>query len=205
LHLTKSEGSIIMKKTFLLVLFLFINILASHGNEYPDNNLTQPNNPTPLSDSKWYFGGNIGANFWNDYLLISVEPLVGYNVTPQFSLGSKLHYSFIRDTKDDNQDYIYNNFGGSVFARYFPVPQGYLHAEFNFTNYQQYSKFNSVTNKYESERVWVPAVLVGAGYRQSIGPNASVYGEVLFDVLQDKNSPFKKWEPIVHVGAAVGF
>lgn len=194
-----------MKKTFLLVLFLFINILASHGNEYPDNNLTQPNNPTPLSDSKWYFGGNIGANFWNDYLLISVEPLVGYNVTPQFSVGSKLHYSFIRDTKDDNQDYIYNNFGGSVFARYFPVPQGYLHAEFNFTNYQQYSKFNSVTNKYESERVWVPAVLVGAGYRQSIGPNASVYGEVLFDVLQDKNSPFKKWEPIVHVGAAVGF
>ena len=194
-----------MKKTFLLVLFLFINILASHGNEYPDNNLTQLNNPTPLSDSKWYFGGNIGANFWNDYLLISVEPLVGYNVTPQFSLGSKLHYSFIRDTKDDNQDYIYNNFGGSVFARYFPVPQGYLHAEFNFTNYQQYSKFNSVTNKYESERVWVPAVLVGAGYRQSIGPNASVYGEVLFDVLQDKNSPFKKWEPIVHVGAAVGF
>ena len=124
-----------MKKTFLLVLFLFINILASHGNEYPDNNLTQPNNPTPLSDSKWYFGGNIGANFWNDYLLISVEPLVGYNVTPQFSLGSKLHYSFIRDTKDDNQDYIYNNFGGSVFARYFPVPQGYLHAEFNFTNW----------------------------------------------------------------------
>ena len=205
MHLTKSEGSIIIKKTFLLVLFLFINILASHGNEYPDNNLTQPNNPTPLSDSKWYFGGNIGANFWNDYLLISVEPLVGYNVTPQFSLGSKLHYSFIRDTKDDNQDYIYNNFGGSVFARYFPVPQGYLHAEFNFTNYQQYSKFNSVTNKYESERVWVPAVLVGAGYRQSIGPNASVYGEVLFDVLQDKNSPFKKWEPIVHVGAAVGF
>ena len=194
-----------MKKTFLLVLFLFINILASHGNEYPDNNLTQPNNPTPLSDSKWYFGGNIGANFWNDYLLISVEPLVGYNVTPQFSLGSKLHYSFIRDTKDDNQDYIYNNFGGSVFARYFPVPQSYLHAEFNFTNYQQYSKFNSVTNKYESERVWVPAVLVGAGYRQSIGPNASVYGEVVFDVLQDKNSPFKKWEPIVHVGAAVGF
>lgn len=194
-----------MKKAFLLVLFSFINILASNGSEYPDNNLTQLNSTSPLSSSKWYFGGNIGANFWNDYLLISAEPMVGYNITPKFSLGSKLHYSFIRDTKDDDQNYTYHNFGGSVFARYFPVPQGYLHAEFNFTNYEQYTKFNSVTQKYESERVWVPAVLVGAGYRQSIGPNASAYAEVLFDVLQDKNSPFKKWEPIVHVGAAVGF
>jgi hypothetical protein len=193
-----------MKKALLLILFSFTTILAFNGNEYNDNNLTQLNSPAPLSSGRWYFGGNIGANFWNDYLLISAEPLVGYNVTPQFSLGSKLHYSFIRDTKNDDQTYTYNNFGGSVFARFSPVPLGYLHAEFNFTNYQQYN-FNSVTNKYESKRVWVPAVLVGAGYTQPIGPNATAYAEVLFDVLQDKNSRFKKWEPIVHVGVTVGF
>ncbi len=193
-----------MKKALLLVLISFTSIIAINDNIYSENNLAQQNSPASKSGSKWYFGGNIGANFWNNYLLISAEPMVGYKVTPQFSLGSKLHYSFIRDTKNDDQTYTYNNFGGSVFARYSPVPLGYLHAEFNFTNYQKYS-LNSTTNKYESSRVWVPAVLVGAGYTQPIGPNATAYAEVLFDVLQDKNSPFKKWEPVVHVGVAVGF
>ena len=193
-----------MKKVLLLVLFSFTTILAFNGNEYSDNNLTQLNSATPQSNSKWYFGGNIGANFWNDYLLISAEPMAGYNVTPKFSLGSKLNYSFRKDNNSAPQNFTYHNYGGSVFARYRPVPLGYLHAEFNFTNYEQYT-YNSTTTKYESGRVWVPAVLVGAGYTQPIGPNASAYAEVLFDVLQHKNSPYKKWDPIVHVGAAVGF
>jgi hypothetical protein len=193
-----------MKKALLLVLFSFITILASSGNEYPDNNLTQPNSTPPQSGSKLYYGGNIGVNFWNDYLLISAEPMVGYNITPKFSLGAKLDYSFRKDNNDAPLNFTYNNYGGSIFARFRPVPLGYLHAEFNFTNYQQYN-YNSTTTVYESNRVWVPAVLVGAGYTQPIGPNASAYAEVLFDVLQDKNSPYKKWDPIVHVGAAVGF
>ena len=130
--------------------------------------------------------------------------MAGYKVTSKFSLGAKLNYSFRKDNNSAPQNFTYNNYGGSIFARYNPVPRGYLHAEFNFINYQHYN-YNSTTNIYESDRVWVPAVLVGAGYTQPIGPNASAYAEVLFDVLQDKNSPFKKWEPIVHVGAAVGF
>lgn len=193
-----------MKKTILLVLFSFTYILASGGNEYLHNNLTRLNSPAPQSGSKLYYGGNIGVNFWNDYLLISAQPMVGYKVTPKFSLGAKLNYSFRKDNNSAPQNFTYNNYGGSVFARYHPVPRGYLHAEFNFINYQRYN-YNSANNIYESDRLWVPAVLVGGGYTQPIGPNASAYAEVLFDVLQDKNSPFKKWEPIVHVGAAVGF
>ncbi|MDP2366485.1 MAG: hypothetical protein Q8M94_22250, partial [Ignavibacteria bacterium] len=63
-----------MKKALLIVLISFTTILAFNGKEYTDNNLTQLNSPIPKSSSKWYFGGNIGANFWNDYLLISAEP-----------------------------------------------------------------------------------------------------------------------------------
>jgi hypothetical protein len=53
--------------------------------------------------------------------------------------------------------------------------------------------------------VWVPFLLVGAGYKQPIGSNASLYAEVLVDLIRDKHSPFKNWEPIFNVGAAVGF
>lgn len=192
-----------MKKIILLSLFYFITVSAVNGGDNSYSTLYNPGSPASGKAGKWYFGGNIGANFWNDYFLISVEPMAGYNVSSKFSLGLKGHYSFIRDD-NDVQDFTYHNFGGSVFSRYSPVPLGYLHSEFVYRNYEQYS-FNSVTNEFESGRVWVPFLLLGAGYKQPIGPNASVYAEVLVDVIQDKNSPFKKWEPIVHVGAAVGF
>jgi hypothetical protein len=192
-----------MKKTFLIFLLAVISLFTS--NIFADDNTAAvPNNSATPTTGKWYFGGNVGANFWNDYFLISVEPMAGYNFNSKFSLGFKAHYSFIKENNDNTEDFTYNNFGGSVFLRYSPVPLGYLHAEFAYTNYEQYT-YNQVNQKYESGRVWVPFVLLGAGYRQPIGPNASVYAEVLFDVLQDKNSPFEKWEPIVHVGAAVGF
>ena len=43
----------------------------------------------------------------------------------------------------------------------------------------------------ESERNWVPFLLLGGGFVQHVGPNASVYVEVLFDVLQNENSPYE--------------
>ncbi|MBS4036112.1 MAG: hypothetical protein KGZ85_16740 [Ignavibacterium sp.] len=192
-----------MKKLFFLSLFYFTSVFASGGGVNSDNTFYLPGTSPSEQKGKWYYGGNFGANFWNDYILVSVEPMAGYKVSSKFSLGLKTHYSFIMED-NDVQDLTYHNFGGSVFARYSPVPLGYLHAEFVYRNYEQYS-FNSVSNKFESDRVWVPFLLLGAGYKQPLGPNASLYAEVLVDVIQDKNSPFKKWEPIFHVGAAVGF
>lgn len=192
-----------MKKMVFLSLFYFISVFAVSNIDNSKNTNYLPDAPPSNTKGKWYFGGNLGANFWNDYLMVSLEPMAGYKVTSKFSLGLKAHYSFIMED-NDVQDLTYHNFGGSVFARYSPIPLGYLHAEFVYRNYEQYS-FNSVTNKLESDRVWVPFLLLGAGYKQPIGPNASVYAEVLVDVIQDKNSPFKKWEPVFHVGAAVGF
>lgn len=152
---------------------------------------------------KWYYGGNAGISKNNDYLRISVEPMIGYNISSRFSSGIKAHYSYIK-YDNDASDLSYNNFGGSVFARYSPITNAYLHSEFAYENYDQYV-LNSTTNKYENNRVWVPFFLVGAGYKQPIGSNASLYAEVLVDLIRDKNSPFKNWEPIFNVGAAVGF
>lgn len=192
-----------MKKIIIVLLFSPVVLFA--GNKITDSEYNQSSaiNSSPDRVGKWYFGGNMGVNFWNNYFLISAEPMAGYHISSKFSLGIKLHYSYIRQD-NDIEDLTYNNFGGSIFARYSPVPLGYLHSEFTYANYERYT-FNSTTQTYSSDRVWVPFLLVGGGYRQPIGPNASLYGEVLFDLIQDENSPFEKWEPIVHVGAAVGF
>jgi hypothetical protein len=56
-----------------------------------------------------------------------------------------------------------------------------------------------------TDRQWVPFLLLGGGAVQPISPKAALFVEVLFDVLQDSNSPYERWNPFVSVGVTAGF
>jgi hypothetical protein len=148
---------------------------------------------TGQEPTRVYYGGAVGFSFWDDFLRLSVEPLVGYKLTPKLSVGGKLRYEYINDDRSAIE-YDSHNFGGSVFSRYRLIPQLYAHAEFAYMSYD-----------YPIERKEVPFLLVGGGYSQPMGPNAWLNAEVLVDVLQDDNSPYEDWEPILSVGVGVGF
>lgn len=190
-----------MKKLFV-VLFILISFTTIYSFNLKPEQINSTNynpfKPNP-QQNKWYYGGNIGFNFWNDYFYIGVFPLVGYKVTPQFSVGAKLGYTYY-NYKDT--DFSSHNYGGSVFTRYRVVPQFYLHGEFVYFSYEQRTFVNLQP---ETERVWVPFLLLGGGFSQMISPNVWAFVEVLFDVIQDKNSPYKEWDPFVSFGVGVGF
>jgi hypothetical protein len=194
-----------MKKIILLVLFPVI--FAYSQNTGVTTDTTVQSKPQEISEPKvnpWYFGGTVGFNFWGDYFYLSVNPLVGYQVSPKFSIGGKVQYAYINDQRYEGLELTSHNYGAGIFARYRPIYQIYLHAEFDYASYENYTIY---ANPYraESERNWVPFLLLGGGYVQRIGNNASVYVEVLFDVIQDENSPYEDWDPIISVGAGVGF
>lgn len=147
--------------------------------------------------SKLYFGGNIGLTF-GSYTMIGVYPLVGYKLTPKLSAGLKLSYQYVSDSRY-SQTYTTSNYGWSVFSRYRLIPSLYVHAEYEMINYELYN-YDGTSN-----REWVPFLLLGAGYSQSIGGAAWVNVQVLFDVLQDENSPYNQWDPFFSVGVGVGF
>ena len=75
----------------------------------------------------------------------------------------------------------------------------YVHAEYATYNYELYSEFG------ESDREWIPFMLVGAGYSKRLGGRAWLNVQVLFDVLQNDSSPYNSWEPFYSVGIGVGF
>jgi hypothetical protein len=147
--------------------------------------------------SKLYFGGTVGFNF-GDFTRISVNPLLGYRFTPKLSGGVKVGYEYVRD-KRYAETYTSHNFGGSAFGRFRFVPQLYGHVEFATIGYELPFPGG------DTEREWVPFLLVGGGYVQRIAPRTSAYVEVLFDVLQDSKSPYEDWEPWFSVGVSVGF
>jgi hypothetical protein len=199
-----------MKYLLLVLILSFVSLSIAQGidsvNVQKDSVIVKEETTTqstaPIShESKWYYGGTVGFNFWSDYFYLSVNPIIGYNISPKFSVGGKLLYSYYNY---DEPDISTNNYGASIFARFRPIYQIYLHSEFAYESYE-IPVYNSQNREWDSERNWVPFLLLGGGFVQRVGSNAAVYVEVLFDVIQDENSPYEDWDPIISIGGGVGF
>jgi len=190
----------------LLIGFLFSSVYAEENTLTKSNTSSSQTTQPPSAESKWYYGGNIGFSFWNDYFYLGVYPLVGYKVTPKLSLGAKVGYAYISDDRYEPFPALNtSNYGGSLFSRYRIIPQLYAHAEFAYWSYENISSFNTLENTYNTERFWVPYLLLGGGFSQQLGPNTWAFVEVLFDVINDENSPYEEWDPFVSFGVGVGF
>jgi hypothetical protein len=118
-------------------------------------------------------------------------------LNPKTSVGLKIGYTYSEYTSY-GQKITASNYGASVFGEYRIIPQAYAHAEFAYVSYE-HPTFNSA-----STRDWVPFLLLGGGLVQPVSHTTSLFVEVLFDVLQDSNSPYDDWEPFISIGARVG-
>lgn len=163
----------------------------------PDSSEVRPAGATATAGTRraspWYFGGSVGLSFYGDLISISIAPMFGYKLSPKASLGGRIGYEYYKDSGPE-PDVTSNNFGAGVFSRYRFLPQFYGHAEFEYWSYD-----------FGPGRFWVPYLLVGGGYSQPLSPNSQFMIEVLFDLLQDPDSPYESGEPRVNVGFGVGF
>jgi hypothetical protein len=154
--------------------------------------------PAPASPSKpndrVYYGGTVTLGF-GETTRIGIFPMLGYKLTPKLSAGVEVGYEYLSYDGGEST----HNYGASVFGNYRIGRSLYAHAEYQGVNYEVFSAFD------ESDREWVPFLLVGGGFYKPISPRTSLYAEVLFDVLQDERSPYDDWEPIVNIGVGVGF
>jgi len=186
-----------MKKIKLIgiLFFLLLNFCFGQDTKEVENQpLKQPQQQQNSLSNRIYFGGDVGLMFGN-YTRIAVHPLVGYKITHNFSVGLRVGYEYIKDNRY-TPTYETSNYGGSIFLRYRIIPQLYVHSEYAMTNYELYG---------ESSRKWVPFLLLGAGFSQSLGGNVYLNLQVLFDVLQNENSPYNPWDPFFSAGIGVGF
>lgn len=196
-----------MKNTLLIVSFILSISLgysqtvdSTQTNVQPKNNeqiKPAKKNSSKPSLKKVFLGGSLGLSF-GTYTSVRLYPMIGYKVTPKFSIGTKFMYEYAKNSAYSNNN-TYNNYGLSVFSRYRIIPQVYVHAEYNYMNYEGYS-FNN-----ENYRYAVPYLFLGGGFVQKTGRNSHIYAEILFDVLNDSNSPYAEWTPFYSVGVSMGF
>lgn len=183
--------------------FLLVMLTPSLFAQQPDTTRTDTiqvvqtqAEPEQPSEKRVFTGGTLGVSF-GDYFRISIQPMIGLQLNPKAAVGLKVGYEYVEDTRYA-QKVTASNYGASVFGEYRIIPQAYGHAEFAYFSYE-YSTGNST-----STREWVPFLLLGGGLVQPISKTSSLFVEVLFDVLQDSNSPYDDWQPLISVGVRVG-
>ncbi len=149
---------------------------------------------TPLSQ-RIYYGGSFTFSIGST-TRIGIFPSVAYKITPKTSGGIGLSYEYVDYEGPGRSGH---NYGVSTFARYRILPQIYGHAEYRVSSYQLF------TTPDDSRRTTVPFLLLGGGYVNQISPRTWAYVEILFDVLNDPNSPYPEGEPVGNIGVSVGF
>jgi hypothetical protein len=148
----------------------------------------------PKKESRFYYGGSLGLSLYGNLLWMTVQPLVGYKLTPKTSLGTRLTCQYVRDRRGGAENSWFD-YGGSLFSRYRLHPRAYLHAEFEYMSLDL-----------GDDRELVPFLLLGGGYAQPLAPKTVLTIEVLVDVLRDERGRFyQDRNPRVNVGIGVGY
>ena len=115
-----------MNPTFRIFALLFMLTFSSFVS------LAQPGSPAPKEDfwDRVYFGGNFGLQF-GDQTLVDINPLMGYRLTDQLSVGFSVTYLYYKFTDPYNvyPDYSTDIYGGSIFTRYYFLENIFAHVE----------------------------------------------------------------------------
>ena len=169
---------------------LFASVASTDANSLA-NNLS-------VDKNRIYYGGYLNMNFGKYYSIIGAQPLVAYKINPKLSVGTQLSFEYISDSRyAANQNGA--NYGASIFSRYRLSPYFYVHSEFSLMSYKWFYNDGS------DERKLAPMLYVGGGLSQPVSENVWINAQVLFDVLNHENSPYKEWEPYYSIGFGVGF
>lgn len=190
-----------MKNRSAKSFYIFIGILCLSSITFLQTLNAQVNTENTRPEynlkSHLYFGGGFGLQF--GYMtLIEVSPLVGYNITPKFSVGLSPTYKFYKynDYYGQNLDLKTNVWGGSIFSRYYIFESVFAHVEYESLLY------NTQTPGFPETKQQYNSFFVGGGYNQRIGGNSGMYIMVLWNLNDTPDSPYIN--PIIRVGFSVG-
>lgn len=151
-----------------------------------------------------FYGGDLGLSF-GSVTYIRVAPLVGYNVSPKLAVGVSPSYEYYSDNRYSPK-YTSTMYGGSAFARYFVLPSIFIQASPEVLNLEALPTINLTTGEYvfSDNRVTIPILLLGAGFSQRTANGSGFFISILYDVIQDINSPYPN-NIVFRLGGMIAF
>ena len=171
-------------KYFLGMLIVLTSMTAVHAN---------------AQNTNVFYGGGIGLSFGTvDY--IEVAPMIGLQITDDFSTGINLVYRY-RDDSRYTPSLSTSDYGGGVFARYRVLPNLFAQTEYEYLNFEYYDvSADKRSDSYSS-------FLVGGGISQPIGSNAALHAAVLYNLSYSDSDLYRPYDSpwVVRIGVSAGF
>lgn len=189
-------------KRILFCLFLISSVHLAQAQYYK----TDTARKKEFDASRLVIGGSAGLAF-GDYTNIDLSPMIGYRISNMFAAGVAINAQYGAErfryydgtTSQRNQ---YSILGGGLWGRFYPFDFMFIHVqpEYNFINVKTtlYDPKETSTDHYG-----VPSLLVGGGYVQPISDRAAINIMALYDVIEDRRSPYSNGI-ILRVGATFG-
>jgi hypothetical protein len=164
--------------------------------------------PKGFDASRLVLGGGAILSFGTGYANVGLSPMVGYKITDRFAAGIGIAYQYYRNKYEpivfsDEFGNVYGPYpydrktslySGNIWLRYIVWRNLFVHAQPEMMNIGVPSQISQDPNTGEllvkEKREFVPAALVGLGLRQPITGSASLYILLLYDVVQDKRTPY---------------
>jgi hypothetical protein len=170
-----------MKRVSVILFLASLPFLAIAQREIDEDT------PHKLKD-RVYFGGGFGLNAGSldgiGYFDISLSPIIGYMITPQFSAGTGI--SWQRTSYDTSPSIVLNQWGISPFVRYNFNQQLFSLAEYNFVS-TPILAFNTQGRYVTGATRTFTRFLLGIGYSQPLGSRGAVNVVGLYDVSYNRN------------------
>jgi hypothetical protein len=166
-----------------------------------------PDSAHGLDRSRLFAGGNVGLAF-GEMTYLNLSPLAGYRFSPLFAAGVQINAQYESVRYHDAYGALarkerYTVLGGGVFGRVYPISQLFIHVqpEYNFIRGRVRYYDGTPGAGYHRQ---VPSLLAGAGFEQPTGGSAAFEVMILYDVLQNPDSPYGN-QPIIRAGVHFGF
>ncbi|HEY6436194.1 MAG TPA: hypothetical protein VIY47_06365 [Ignavibacteriaceae bacterium] len=178
------------------LLYCFFVCEAQKGKSY-DNSLEE----LPFKE-RIVTGGGLGLAFGSTQDFISVSPMVGYRVTERLLAGTGITFRYTK-YKYYQPALSLTDWGFNPFLRYTIFKNIFLHAEYEYLNYE------FPTTPEQSVRKAFNSFLAGGGFLQPIGDKAAFYITALYnfsykDPLPGEYSPY--YSPLIlRAGISMGF
>ncbi len=156
-----------------VLIFLLLLSITCYGQRVIDEGSSGS-----LKD-RLYVGGGLGLNAGTDsygyrYFYFALNPIVGYMVTPKFSVGTGVNWQ--RYSYSEPYKLHIDQYGVSPFMRY-NFSQVFAYGEYNLLNTPTYTI---------SQRRTYDRLLLGLGYSQPFGRRGAINAMALYDVIYDQ-------------------
>jgi hypothetical protein len=166
--------------------------VAQQRMPYRVNTYTDEAPPSGFQKQNLFVGGGLQLGFGADQFNIGVNPEVGYSLARWLDAGIVVNFDYNSISPDpyyngdlSSKEFIY---GAGIFGRVYFLPFLFAAVQPEYNWISQNSSYSGSPK--QTFNTSVPSLLLGIGYGHRVIGQTTLYIELMFDVINNVNSPY---------------